>query len=330
MIASHAEFYEFGFLGGRDAVIVFFIISGFYMALVLNTNYSDSTSNLRFYGARYSKLILPYIPILIITIALGFLSCSIQYNLVEKLPEIPLWFGVLAVLSNVSLVGQDVFWFLSFDSGGEVVYRPIGEANHNGLSLMLNLPMFTVSIEIFFYLIAPFFLRSFRRSLCLLAIGSCLIVGMPIWIGGSELVWSYHFAPATLFFFSIGALSYRLFILGECYARANYMSILYLLVLIWASSAIFDPILVFLFFLAIPVLFRVSASISIDDLIGQMSYPMYASHYPILMFLKSKGVLAGAELFLWTFCLSLIVALFVNLFFGGLISGVRTKFFGSR
>ena len=51
-------------IDGRHSVALFFIISGFYMAMILNTKYQNNT--LRFYGNRFLRLWPTYIIVLIL------------------------------------------------------------------------------------------------------------------------------------------------------------------------------------------------------------------------------------------------------------------------
>src|SRR5262249_41218130 len=163
------------------------------------------------------------------------------WNFIRTLPvivQLYVWF------TNIFIVGQDLLWFLHIDQNG-VVWAPYGVSpNHNGSSLSLLHPIFSVAIELLFYLAGPFMLR--RSTVAAL---SCLLMGLSYHLillisKHYTLEWSYHAFPSSIFFFSLGWVAYRIYRVRE--TTGPWMEIV--------AFAIFVPI-VFLTLL-VPQIFR--------------------------------------------------------------------------
>jgi peptidoglycan/LPS O-acetylase OafA/YrhL len=80
---------------GRQAVALFFIISGFYMAMVLNTKYQNST--LKFYGNRFLRLWPTYIIILV----LACIFTPVGGNILKATSECGFFVKSYVWLSNI-------------------------------------------------------------------------------------------------------------------------------------------------------------------------------------------------------------------------------------
>jgi peptidoglycan/LPS O-acetylase OafA/YrhL len=72
VLITHSKFLGKLMPPGDIAVQLFFIISGFYMALILNTKYKSHT--LAFYKNRFLRLYPIYFFVLIVIFIVGFLS----------------------------------------------------------------------------------------------------------------------------------------------------------------------------------------------------------------------------------------------------------------
>ena len=88
-------------MGGEIAVELFFIISGFYMSLILNEKYNTPDKILIFYKNRFLKLFPIYWTVLIFTITLFVVS----YFLLEKGSTLEY------IYSNIDNLGFLVFIF---------------------------------------------------------------------------------------------------------------------------------------------------------------------------------------------------------------------------
>lgn len=302
VVNSHTSGGVFG-IGGREAVLLFYVISGFYMAMVLGRNYVDASSNKRFYYARYTRLWLPYIPVLIITLCITVCIMDVD-RFVSAFSEAPLWVGLLAVISNIFIVGQDLFYLFSYSSEG-LSFLPYGEKGHNGVNFLVNLPLFSVSIELYFYLLAPFFLRSKWGSL-MLFLGGCM------WFVGTGLLSmrgigiTYHAAPAAFMYFGLGAIAYHLSQTKG--GHLDYAIGCFTLLIAARLAKIVDPWLLVFFVCSVPLLFSFTKSNKIDNFIGEFSFLVYIVHYPLLMLLLYTGMERGFGLFIATSLSSVLLS----------------------
>ncbi len=152
VVASHSGFLGFPifngtsswaarFVDGREAVCFFYIISGFYMAMVLNTKYQLNTK--QFYFNRFLRLWPAYVFALILSLV--FLN---TFNEIIALSANSSFWGKAYIwFSNLFIVGTDGFWFVGINSAtGEFQYLPAYiNDNSNGFTLSMNVPSFSIS-----------------------------------------------------------------------------------------------------------------------------------------------------------------------------------------
>lgn len=91
------------FVTGRVAVQSFYLISGFYMALILDRVYSGPRSTYTFWVSRYMRLAPLYLLISVMTLALA--------TKLDSYSDYSAWVLAVAGFSNILLIGQDVFVF---------------------------------------------------------------------------------------------------------------------------------------------------------------------------------------------------------------------------
>lgn len=311
---------------GRSAVQMFYLISGFYMALVLNTKYLTADSNWTFYTNRFLRL-WPAVVVVNLFVVLSFLAIGEVrlFGLTAGIGEFLGWLGsldagslVFLAFTNIFVVGQDLLWFLGFEPG-VVTFAPFGSEGHNGSALSLNHPLFTVAIEAFYYALSPFVLRrGWRVAAGFVALGGLYHV-VVFATGASSLIWGYHFVASAAYFYFMGALAYHLYRwLGQEPMRGRLarhpglawsfvvVGLLLLLPIYWVmprNTLFMAPVLA----LVVPVLFTLTRQRRADRLVGELSFGIYLAHYPILLLL---GPLVGPlGLWLWTSLLSIGAAL---------------------
>jgi peptidoglycan/LPS O-acetylase OafA/YrhL len=180
------------FVGGRYAVQLFYIISGFLICHVLHRNpaYRDP---LRFYASRALRLYPVYYVVLALSLVAVLGANRKFFDLYEKIP--PSAAALLAV-TNVTLLGQD--WVLfSGVSEGKLVFEP--EPFKGSGILLLNgllVPQaWTLGVELSFYLVAPFLLRNRRLMLGILFLSLLLRVVLVVDGLGRKDPWTYRFFP---------------------------------------------------------------------------------------------------------------------------------------
>lgn len=289
VVGGHAQSSVFGLningLDARYAVNFFFIISGFYMAMILNERYKD-VGVFAFYKSRALRLYPTYyVGVLIAIITSG--------------SEIYSFYGSLAnstktyfVLSNLLIFGLDNnYWLCLKDVKGGCA---------SDIGMLTIVPAWSLSVELGFYLLAPFVLRSFYRTALFGAVGILYLfafsfIQFPLEPVGNGLIRAavdsvtvnFFFYPSSFVFFAGGAISYHLrAIVKQGVGTQQYSLVLALLLLLSFSETVMPFWHMLLFALAIPLLFQVTKFISFDRHIGNLSYPVYITHYPILSFLK--------------------------------------------
>ncbi len=299
-------------VGGQVAVESFYIISGFYMSLVLNEKYVDqNNSYYLFISNRLLKLYPIYWTIVFITITLSigsfFLSHGSfagklhsyfeygqQYGYHEILPAF-----IFMVFTNLFLVGQDVVMFLGIDTAtGHLFFTQNFATTNPQLSSFLLVPQaWTLGIEIAFYLIAPFIVRKNLWVLLTIAFLSLSLRLFLTSIGLEFDPWSYRFFPNEILFFIVGALAYKIYVPLKGKTTAEWMPILSLiivtsLVVFYENIRLPYKTLIYypLFAGTIPIIFNATRSWKWDYFLGELSYPVYISHMLIYYLLIPLGL----------------------------------------
>ena len=216
-----------GFITGRLAVQSFFIISGFYMALVLNEKYLGPGRYWTFLQQRFLRLYPAYIIILFIILLVDGVS-----SMVTKTPFgcYQPWFQnghllspsawILLIENNLNLLGQDMVSLLQLDqtTGTLSFFNTTGHRLLTAHFFFVNRPSWTLGVELAFYLLAPLLVcRSAMLQATVLLVSLALRCCLPYWIEGQSLwtyltsegiPWTYAFFPSNLCFFMAGSLGY--------------------------------------------------------------------------------------------------------------------------
>lgn len=292
--------YGYKMLPGILAVKSFFIISGFYMSLVLHEKYINIPHwRLIFYINRYLRLAPLYLLILILT-----LLCAIIFNRTRyfTLPELyylvqhmELYELLLLVVANLSMIGQDLTFLFKFDE------------NIFGFSFTLNyinaiIPAYrfllipqgwSLSIEIFFYLIAPFILLRRAVATTLLLLASCLAHIMPLYFDLPFTPWTDRLFPTVIVYFLFGHISYKLYLTIKrqkfTYYSAYISLVLISLICFFYSfinihELIKNNAFLVIIIISLPLVFHATKNSKYDILIASTSYPIYVSHIFIISF----------------------------------------------
>ncbi len=327
------------FSGSAMAVCVFFCISGFYMALVLNEKY---TGEKEFYIARLFRIYPIYFAAIFLELLILAITPHGLLYFFGRLLSIPLWAATLSAVTNVTLVGMDVGHWLCMPSLKD------GSCVDSGY-FVLNAPGWSLGIELMFYAIVPFIARSAIKSAIFMAAGGgyLLWVGSiinysAISLGSANFIpygLSYNTFPASMLYFGIGMLSYHLvhrrramlsLIVGAClYSFGRSGAILH----------VQPHILVVLFFL--PLLFSLTKNMALDRFIGELSFPLYIFHMPILHAVEVYFYKSGSSVFKmvvelvyyemghFMFCIvaTTIIAALVVVVLEPLINRLKTQYF---
>jgi peptidoglycan/LPS O-acetylase OafA/YrhL len=303
------------FAGGY-AVEIFFVISGFCMGLVLNEKYT-SDNPVPFYVARYLKLWPTYVVVLVITCFATPLTSKLR----GCFPLSYFYF------STFSLVGHETLWWFKTSADGSL------EIAHNPQDFFLLLAsdthmqqMWSVGIELFFYLSAPFYARRTTLSVALLPFAFAVHLAvneLPLdnplrtrsgasywWIfligicaykcwrqGHQTQFWSKHPISVASVSLAITALLVGMAFVGEPFRNIRN-----------------DSALVIIAALLIP-LFDLTRSSNFDRMIGEFSYPIYVAHWPLLPYYflhADRGMLAVAVFVIATISAALALRFLVE------------------
>ncbi|HLA60429.1 MAG TPA: acyltransferase [Puia sp.] len=297
IIAHTTPIFGVSLIGGVHAVHLFYIISGFYMSMILNEKYTGRHSYRLFITNRFLRLYPVYWAVLIITIVFSFylyaksghengglLSAFFSYFDVLNKP----W-KLFLILVNVLIIGQDLVMFMGMNSGTGNLLLTTNFRNSNPpvFSFLLVPQAWTLAIELCFYLVAPFLLRRSVRLICTLIAVAFALRLISFHFGFNYDPWNNRFFPFELGFFLLGNLAYRIYI----WLRINNLktiyyplsvAILFLVVIFFYHLPFKTPVLYAVTFICIPVIFLGSKLDKIDRMLGELSYPVYISHYLLI------------------------------------------------
>lgn len=302
----------FGYIGmnGLVAVHIFFIISGFYMALIIKNKYTKSKKPYyTFITNRFLRIYPIYWVILILTIYVQFSQLA-DFNIFSTLShyvDLRKPFGVIedfTLLIRRDYLSIDMFRYDSLTVG----------------------PAWTLVLEFIFYLAAPFLLLIKRRYLFSLTLVSLLIYYLIThyhFLKGDHYIQTF-FIPANFFFFMTGIFSYYIYEeIKKRKIKIKYSFILCLLFLItvilwnyipdislrWALIKEWLLYLVTPFIL--PLLFESFNLFPLNNFMADLSYPTYITHMLSINFLQiSLNYKITEKLFSsWTVIITLLISI---------------------
>lgn len=293
--------------GGKIAVELFFIISGFYMALILNEKYDTSDKTVVFYKNRFLKLFPIYWTILFLTVSLFLVSylvlnkSGVLEHIINNFNNLG-FFSIYILFFNMFLIGEDLLMFLGFNGDSIIFAKSFSDTNMPFHKFIIVPQSWTLSLEIMFYLMAPFIARrSIKLLMSLFFISIFIKIGL--WnIGFINDPWSYRFILSELSFFFIGMIMYKVYKLDFYTKIIKNKNIFFLGFILFLASGYFyydlktildfngintfKYIIYFLFILFLPLLFVQTKDNKIDRYIGELSYPVYIVHIFVIMFVS--------------------------------------------
>ena len=299
-----------GFDNGLLGVDLFFVLSGYFMALL-----SEKTTVLEFYRRRLYRLVPAYFATILITmLAVVLITLPIDANQ----PLNQLWFDIIG-LANIGI------WLESSYFNNQY-FRPL-------------LHLWSLGVEIQFYLIAPLllpFLRK-RQFLLLVILFGFLIISLVILTISQKT--SFFMMPTRLWEFLFGAYIawHPLKIISDLRKKIlSYISFIFLLIVIFAYplqgsvSGIFvgHPGIASIF-VVISTGILISTSLKyiifFESIIGKCfarigdySYSIYLTHFPIIILLNYipfGGTNIGSENFTDLIVIMLVTAIISYLMF---------------
>jgi peptidoglycan/LPS O-acetylase OafA/YrhL len=334
VVISHSTpVFGISIVGGQMAVQLFYIISGFYMSLVLNEKYLPGKGSYKLF---ISNRFLRLFPIYWIVLLFTFLYYIILFTQHKTTPDNAFEYFVnyihemntgtllFLILTNLVIFGQDLLLFMGFSTaGGGLYFTDNFKLSNPPVHAFTFLPQaWTIGIELMFYLIAPWLVRlKIKYVLVLIAI----TLTIKIIIANTSLnhdPWTYRFFPAELLFFLMGKLSYELYLKIKPIQFNKFVLALPLVFILTVTTFYFwlpfscPPLFFTAFFIALPFIFKLSSKWKTDTFIGELSYPIYISHIFVLILIESLNIPfiqnKGTTLVVLTIVFSILLNYFVS------------------
>lgn len=282
--------------GGQVAVESFYMISGFYMALILNEKYVGAGSYRKFILSRFYRIFPVYWIVLAAAFLLsviGYVFFDHPYYLARYLSNYQCLSGTTIfyfILENCIVIGQDVFYFLRLDDycHPHLTYNVLSY-KHTGYQYLLVPQAWTISIECMFYLIAPFLVtKKVKWQIAWVILGLSCKYFFDQHYNLCYDPWTYRFFPFELPFFIAGSLGYTFYKYIQYIAipqLVGYSLLIVCIITIFMFEEIpleenFKNSLFYVFVLiAIPFIFLAFKNNKTDRYIGELSFSLYISHH---------------------------------------------------
>ncbi|MDF2523232.1 MAG: hypothetical protein K0R31_873 [Clostridiales bacterium] len=300
VIAHTSSIFGYKIVDAVIAVQGFYIISGFYMALILNEKYVNNAH--LFYTNRFLRLYPIYFVILLSTLLLAIASYfhngqwGGMHYIVQgyKYDNVSALTWIFTVVTNLTIVGQDWVPFLAFDSinGNIFLTSHYYKEAHAMYKFMLLPQTWTIGLEIMFYVLAPWLVKR-NYKIIVGVIG--LSFGVRVYLRSIGLAidpWSYRFFPSELALFLMGVLAYKYYNKQKTSLLQSKISPMVTMVVI-ILTLVFNYIPLnyawkqwgyyFLIMISLPFIFSYSQKSSIDRYIGDLSYPIYMAHSFVIL-----------------------------------------------
>jgi peptidoglycan/LPS O-acetylase OafA/YrhL len=262
VLYSHAFGNVFGKNPGVIAVISFFVISGYVMAILIEKHYPSLASIPAYLLDRALRLFPQYLFYLVLTLAV-LLTVGLKNEFVEQI-------DLVRIALNALILPIGFYMFGLYHS----LYIP---------------PAWSLGLELSFYLTFPLFLLINRASQHLILAFS-FGIAVTAYFGIINTDWfGYRLLPGTFF----------IFVLGAALAAPSRFNPIFLPAVVVTSLLAVIGSLLWPNELGIPNNFEVSAGVvigvaavsllkdlqfsHIDELLGNLSYGVFLNHYLLIM-----------------------------------------------
>ncbi len=292
VLLSHLPPASFKFIGGGTAVQAFFIVSGFYMSLVLGGKYTDRRL---FYSNRLLRLAPAYFVMMAIAAFTLFVlnaSATASQDTFARAFDHPTT-AALMTFENIGVLGQDLLYWLRLPGDGAIIFDPTGapptEESPVAWQALLVPQSWSLSLELMFYAVAPFLARLHWGWLVAICVASIGLRVSGYWLPVDFGLWQGRFFPTVLFLFVLGMLAHRALPLAERlpWWTGYVVNAALLAMLIFLPMTKPDPEMgrwmVYLgVAVASPFVFNTFKDFAWDRWIGDLSYPIYLSHLAVI------------------------------------------------
>jgi len=299
LITHSRPIFGVSLLNGDMAIVCFFMISGFLMALILETKYVGEVG--AFYANRILRIYPPFLVATFFSAAVFYLYPNRHHNPVQAIIgafDKQAWDAlIVAGVTNLTLIGINLTRYINVLEPNYTLLFPNfsypgqGFGGHN----LLMVPQgWTLSLELCFYLLAPFVVKS--RTWVIVAMAAFFVW----WTGPMQDVvrandWNTDLGawfPFVVRYFFFGVIGFRVMrMLDAGIAQFPMLRIIPALSFVAAFALVVSgywltrevrldlQYFYYLFAATIPGLFLFTKSLRFDAAIGEYSYPVYLFHY---------------------------------------------------
>jgi peptidoglycan/LPS O-acetylase OafA/YrhL len=276
---------------GHQAVRLFYIISGFYMALILGKKYPLNRQGLWIFYTNRAARIFPVYWVVLIGAAALYGAALIW---TQRMPERFQWYSLLREgghsgflvgigLSQLILFGLDRFSLFDFQGSILGLGGTVSGGKTAGF-LCLVPQAWTLAVELMFYLVAPILVQMRSRWLIVLCGAGILIrAGLSIWKPHESLSLNYFWFPLQLPFFLLGIFSYRWMKVSANHWKNRWirlggigMAFMIVIGYGWIPAWVGPILSCGAMGLLIPALFLIEGKAG--TFLGELSYPIYVVH----------------------------------------------------
>ncbi len=274
-------------MNGTSAVFSFFVISGFYMSMVLRTRYTYENLGENHVRVFYLSRFLRLYPIYLLVLTGYLTTCA--------LTDIPLTEGLRWPQPD-SLI-EVTKTVMSWASNFTLLLLNVPSSNHQ---LVIG-PAWSIGVELSFYALAPYAMQWKWGWQWVASVGSFALLLVP-YGSHAPLLYGFHF-------FMMGLIAYRIYIHIDgdphvtLFRTALMLALVLLIILVpipqnlylgpprtHTANSVDSFFYALLVASAIPFLHHYTEKMALDNWIGRLSYPVYLVHMPVITVNKLIGI----------------------------------------
>jgi peptidoglycan/LPS O-acetylase OafA/YrhL len=346
VLAHSGSIFGLKLVDGSVAVQAFYIISGFYMTMILNEKYIGINNSYKlFISNRFLRLYPIYWVVLLCSILVALVKLyysggGILNHYSEYYDFMNFGSFFFLIFTNSCMFFQDIVMFLGLDTTtGGLFFTPNFRETSPVLYQFLFIPQaWTIGVELMFYLIVPFLVkRETKYIVGLIACSFLLRLVLMFGLGFKNDPWTHRFFPTELMFFLAGILAYRIYkklprmCIKETYLKLIWICLLGITIIFSFlpettihSFVVRNWLYLLVFFLSLPFVFTLTKKWKLDRYIGELSYPVYISHMLIL----SCGIFKIIPSRFFSACtviFTILFSIFLNEFVSKRIEKIRQR-----
>lgn len=273
---------------GSSAVQYFFVLSGFYMALVINKKYDHRSD---FYWNRLSRIFSGYWVCLVPAIAIGIMTGNELYGEILR-QDWDLASKGLLLFANTFILGSTFAMFSWPSPSGLALTSDFWGHDIKFYEFLYLPPAWSLPVEMLFYAIAPFVVRSMRRIL-IVGVAAIAVRLITYHYFGYGDPWFYRFPMSEMLLFMIGASAFH-FMNCIVYFPQTWRKLIMVTLLTAFVFHSYIPLamkwpVITAFAVSIALIFPLTKHSSLDKYLGEISYAVYLIHWPLIGLARSTS-----------------------------------------